>query len=87
MDLLVLDCFIIVGSWFCPCTGASLLMVNAWVQSVMKSPYSRIPSWTEFSLIDFTCSSTSSDNDGRELSNTLCKVCKDAKKHLKDKKV
>ncbi len=62
-------------------------MVNLWVQSIMGSPDSRVPSWFEFNLLDFTSSATPAveGGTGREQSNALCKVCKDGKKYREKK--
>jgi molybdopterin/thiamine biosynthesis adenylyltransferase len=61
----------IVGSWVCVCTGAALLMVNAWVQDMMGEEF---PNYCNFTLSTFHA--TNSKEEGASThSDPLCIIC------------
>jgi molybdopterin/thiamine biosynthesis adenylyltransferase len=65
----------LVGSWICVCTGAALMMVNAWAQGLAGVSF---PNFNNFTLSTFHASNSMEDGaDGK--SDSFCSVCKIAK--------
>ncbi|KAL6060897.1 NEDD8-activating protein uba3 [Balamuthia mandrillaris] len=68
-----------IGSWVCVCTGAALMMVNAWAQALV-SESGQFPNFNSFTLNFFVANNSAQDGaDGTSDSHcVVCRACSSA---------